>query len=185
VLDECWGNTKREALLIGSLLPDFKLITKDKKEGLAKAKNFGLKHCTGDWVGFLDADDIYYSKDKLKRQVDFISTNPEYGVVACQAVDVYNAGTDKEYIQDNCFALGQYLDHQQIKERLPYENCIAHGSVLIRRQLLLDNGGYPEEPTFLGKEDWALWHELLNRGTKFYNLPFRDYGYSMGTSVER
>lgn len=184
VLDECWDGTMQVVSEFQDIL-NIDCLERSNKQGLAKAKNAGIELCTGDWIGFLDADDIYFTNNKLERQIKFITDNPQYDIVACQAVDVYYAGTEKETVQDNCFSLGQYESNQQIKDRLYNENVLCHGSVLIRAALLHNVGGYPESPAFKGQEDWTLWKALAIRGASFYNMPFRGYGYSMGTSVPR
>lgn len=178
VLDECWGSTEE-------VLSDFisKLnITyweKPKKEGLAKAKNFGLKHCTGDWIAFLDADDEYLPC-KLEWQRNFLLNNPSIDICGTLAWDRVGS-----YMKPSCFVPGQYETHEQISGRLPAENCMCHGSVMIRRSALDAVGGYPEDKKYLGKEDWCVWMNLLEAGYKFHNLPERLYVWSANTSVER
>lgn len=184
VMDECYDGTLGVISEFQEIL-NIDCLERSNKQGLAKAKNAGLALCTGRWVGFLDADDIYFTSDKLERQIEFIKQNPDYDVVACQALDIYYAGTEKETVQDNCFSLGQYETDEQIKARLYNENVLCHGSVLVRKALLDNLGGYPEGQFAKGKEDWVLWQTLATRGARFYNMPFRGYGYSMGTSVPR
>ncbi len=78
VLDQCWGKTKE---MINSLNYDLDLtvLIKDKKEGLSYAKNFGLQYVNTEWVGFLDADDLYLPT-KLEQQVDYIQNNEAFPV---------------------------------------------------------------------------------------------------------
>ena len=184
VLDECWDGTMQVIAEFQDIL-HIDCLERSQKQGLAKAKNAGLQLCTGDWVGFLDADDIYFAKNKLEKQIEFLCQHPDYDVVGCQAFDIYHPGTEQEIVEDNCFALGQYETDEQIKSRLFNENVICHGSVLVRKVLLDRFGGYPEGQFAKGREDWVLWKALATCGAKFYNLPFRGYGYSMGTSVAR
>jgi glycosyltransferase involved in cell wall biosynthesis len=184
VLDECWDGTMQVVSEFQDIL-DIDCLERSNKQGLAKAKNAGIKLCTGDWIGFLDADDVYFINNKLERQIEFITKNPDYDIVACQALDIYYAGTEQEVVQDNCFSIGQYETDEQIRARLFNENVLCHGSVLIRKALLENMGGYPEGQFAKGQEDWTLWKALAVRGAKFYNMPFRGYGYSMGTSVAR
>ena len=73
VLDECWSKTK-EMILSSNYDLDLTILTKDKKQGLAYAKNFGLQYVDTEWVGFLDSDDLYLP-DKLEKQVNYIENN--------------------------------------------------------------------------------------------------------------
>ena len=182
VLDECWEGTDilmthQKDNNVG--LP-IKVLSKPKKEGLAVAKNFGLQHCTGDWITFLDADDEW-EPTKLEKQVEFLRENPEYDFVGTLATDVYNDGRTSP----SCFQPGQYQTHDQILNRICHENVMCHGSMMIRKSALDTLGGYDTSKEWLGREDHFLWYMALLRGYKFYNLPLRLYRYSMETSVER
>src|SRR3990172_7899939 len=48
--------------------------------GEAAARNTALQHMRGDYVSFLDADDLYFP-DALSNLSRFLDTHPEYGVV--------------------------------------------------------------------------------------------------------
>ena len=52
----------------------FKLIS-DKDKGVYDAFNKGLKIATGDIIGFLNSDDIYYNKDSLQNIVNGFNKN--------------------------------------------------------------------------------------------------------------
>ena len=73
VLDECWEKTK-EMISSSNYVLDLTILTKEKKQGLSYAKNFGLFHIDSEWVGFLDADDLYLPT-KLEEQVKYIENN--------------------------------------------------------------------------------------------------------------
>jgi glycosyltransferase involved in cell wall biosynthesis len=179
VLDECWEYT--EAAINGHKQAlDLQVYKRDRKEGLAAAKNFGISKCKGNWIGYLDADDAY-APDKLKTQRDFLLEHDEIDVCGTLAWDVYNLTE----LKPSCFQPGQYQTHEQIAARLPVENVMAHGSVLLRKIALKAVNYYPTDKRFLGCEDWALWLILLQHGYRFHNIPQRLYLYSMNTSVPR
>ena len=74
VLDECWDKTKRMLESIRFDEDNFLILERDKKEGLAYAKNYGLSFVDTEYVAFLDADDLY-EPTKLEKQVEFIKHN--------------------------------------------------------------------------------------------------------------
>ncbi|MCG8432017.1 MAG: glycosyltransferase [Candidatus Omnitrophica bacterium] len=180
VLDECWGNTKRRVDLSG-YHPKFnyKILERPKKQGLAAAKNFGLEHCTGDWIAYLDADDQYVDC-KLEVQRNFMLQRPEVDFCSTNAWDFEN-----ERMRPNCFSVDDYRDHHEIIQRLPHENIMCHGSMMIRADALKQLGGYKTSPDVLGWEDWELWQRAARQGYIFAKVPERLYIYSLGTSVAR
>jgi glycosyltransferase involved in cell wall biosynthesis len=177
VFDECWSNTN-------SIIKDdyfFKInrLYKSKKEGLSVAKNFGLKHITSDWIGFLDADDLYLPT-KLEKQVNFINNN-----------DVDFLGTKTFYKNgSNLINSNQmypwwtkYETHEELSNILKEkENVLTHGSMLIRKSCLDNLKGYRN---IKGMEDWDLWKRAIRNGYKFYQIQENLYIYTIGTSVAR
>lgn len=157
-------------------------LIREKKEGLAACKNFGLKHIDTPYVAYLDADDGMFP-ERLERQLNFLNkyTMKQMAVCACQVWDRGEHGG----LFINCFEIGQYQYHHQIEERIPYENIICHGSTMARTEAIMDVGGYSESQNILGREDWDLWQRMIIAGKKFYTLPERLYIWSMGTSTER
>jgi glycosyltransferase involved in cell wall biosynthesis len=55
-------------------------------EGLGPARNAGLARSRGDFVAFLDADDLW-DPDALRTQVEVARQNPESGLIACDGVE--------------------------------------------------------------------------------------------------
>ena len=175
VFDECWKNTNTAVKDIYH----FKInrLYHNKKEGLSVAKNFGLKHITSEWIGFLDADDLYMPT-KLEKQANYIENN-EIDFLGTQA---YNKMQGQNNLFDSCFKLGMYETHEQIKSRFPNENIMTHGSMLIRKSCLDELNGYDN---IKGMEDWDLWKRAIAKGYKFYQIQERLYVYTIGSSVAR
>ena len=161
---------------------EYKVLTRDKKEGLAACKNFGLKYIDTPYVAYLDADDGMFP-ERLERQLNFLNqyTMGQMAVCACQTWDRDEMG--RLFI--NCFSIGQYEYHDNIERAIQSENVICHGSVMARTEAIKDVGGYSESQNVSGREDWNLWQRMINDGKKFYTIPERLYIWSMGTSVER
>ena len=187
VLDECWQHTRNQ--LLHHYADDIKIVSKDKKEGLAKAKNYGLFYCKGDWITYLDADDAWMPC-KNEVQLDFINAQreqgwrvPEFiGTLAWDRWPVEDTHPCKWPLKPSCFKPGQYQYHRQIVERLMYENVMCHGSMMIRREVLDEMGGYEDVK---GREDWFLWQMAVGNGHLLHNIPERLYIWSHGTSVPR
>jgi glycosyltransferase involved in cell wall biosynthesis len=176
IFDECWDNTIKS---LESKKYDFVIngFIKEKKEGLAAAKNFGLKQITSEWICFLDADDLY-TTDKLMKQVEYVEKN-EVDFLSALA---WNKYLNRPGVFESCFKAGQYETHGQLASRLDKENVLTHGAMMIRKSCLDELGGYVDVK---GMEDWDLWKRALKRGYRFHQLQDRLYVYTIGSSVER
>jgi len=188
ILDECHSDTID---MLGNLqyydwrdTDSLKIYERPRKLGLADAKNYGLQKCNYDYVAYQDADDASLVC-RLELQRNFLLQHPDIDMLFTECFDVYNPGEINEVWYPNCFKVGQYKTHEQISERIKYENVLAHGSLLGKKSVLLSNGGYDTDKRYLGREDWKKWYDLITAGYKFHKLDERLYLYSMHTGVER
>jgi len=173
VLDECVPEASTMVKeMARNTWPQFKIVSRPKKEGLAFAKNEGLKHCEGEWIGFVDCDDSWM-QCKLEIQKSFLGWNNfnvyQMPVDFCftEAWDSYDG-----LWRPNCFEVGQYKTDLQIREALQRENVLCHGSALIRKDALIKLGGYRHVK---GMEDWDLWKRAVAAGYRFHKIPERLY----------
>ena len=177
VLDECWDKTK-EMINTSNYDLDLTILIKDKKEGLSYAKNFGLQYVDTEWVGFLDADDLYLPT-KLEQQVNYIQNND----VDFLGTHCWNINSDNDDILfPSCFDNNHNITHLDIFNNIINENILTHGSMLIKTKSINMLGGYQD---IKGMEDWDLWKRAINNGYKFHQLPERLYTYRLNTSVAR
>ena len=66
----------QEFIQSNSLASTYRVISVPNS-GVSSARNIGLSHASGEYVAFLDSDDIW-SPDKLGAQVSFLESNPYY-----------------------------------------------------------------------------------------------------------
>lgn len=156
------------------------IIYKPEKNGLAAAKNLGLKHCIGQWVTYLDADDVLM-ECKIELQRNYLLQHPEVDLCFTGMWDIVEDGVWRP----NCHAIGQYDTHEAIVARLPSENCLGHGTLMARKSVFDAINGYSEDRRYLGREDHSAWITLARAGFKFVKLSERLYGYRLNSGVAR
>lgn len=119
--------------------------------GLPVARNRGISHAAGDFITFLDADDLW-TPDKLELQFLALQQNPEAGAVYSwtQFMD------DKGQSFHGCKAV---FYNGNVYADLLLGNFIDSGSnVMIRREAIASVGDF--DPTLASCEDWEYWLRL-------------------------
>lgn len=138
-----------------------RIVTNEENLGLTKSLNKGLALARGEYIARMDADDISVP-ERLEKQVFFLERNPDVGVLGANVQYIDEFGNPSQII------IWPQRD-SLIKWQLCFMNPIAHPSVIVRRKLLMDSGGYNEEIIFA--QDYDLWVRLSPR-THFEN--YRD-----------
>jgi glycosyltransferase involved in cell wall biosynthesis len=126
--------------------PRVKLISQ-KNQGVSVARNTGIARARGEYIAFLDADDLW-QQTKLEKQVRCLDENPEVGLVhtSTALMDCHGKLTGRIM---TAFAEGE------VWQELVESNKIACSSVMVRRCCLEKVGGF--EPNLHFAEDWDLW----------------------------
>jgi glycosyltransferase involved in cell wall biosynthesis len=139
----------------------FRYVRPPKRIGLSSSLNLGVQMSRGDLIARFDSDDVCVP-DRLERQVAYLSAHPQVGVLGGGLELMDEAG--------RTVAFRDYPAEQaEIERRFQSTTAIAHPTVMMRRHLLLEHGGYDSDFRFA--EDLDLWLRLLNRGVRFANLP--------------
>ena len=151
----------------GEILRDFVAadrrfqIIDQENQGLAGALNAGVRAARADWIARMDGDDVALPH-RLAVQYKFVADNPQYLLV----------GSDMQCIDPEGRPIGfaRYAaEHGEIERRLltAAGGEIAHPTVLMRRQAVVDVGFYRDRYEF---EDTDLWVRLARHG-RLGNVP--------------
>jgi glycosyltransferase involved in cell wall biosynthesis len=102
--------------------------------GAAGARNFGIANVTSDWVAFLDSDDIWLPS-KLEIQVKELQRDP--------TISLIGSLTNMLGFNIKSFRPCERLSIISLRTLL-FKNYFQTSTVVIRRAILEDLGGFPE-----------------------------------------
>ena len=122
----------------------------------AVPRNFGIKQAKGEYVAFLDSDDVWV-RNKLELQIDALTKNPLYALVYSMSITFGSVDIFSPYYEV------LPLLHKVARNRnelIAKGNCISTSSILIRKSLLEKVGAFDEDAELSAIEDYDLWLRL-------------------------
>ena len=153
VIDD--GSTDCSAEIVSAFANEPRVVLhKQANAGVVAARNAGLRLAKAEFVAFLDADDIALP-GRLARQVAFLRANPEVSVIG---TDIAYFNDAKGVIRTQKFPFGA----ARVAVALETGNPLAQPSVMIRKRMAIEAGGYREAFRF-GAEDYDLWLRLSEK----------------------
>ena len=132
-----------------------KLIINKINIGAGESRNKGIKSARGDYIAFIDADDIWL-KHKTKQQLNFMKKNKvNFTHTSYSLINTKNIVLSKRKAQ-NFFYLSDLI-----------KSCdIGLSTVMIKKNILKLN----KFPNLKTKEDFVLWLQLLSKNIKIYGI---------------
>lgn len=138
-----------------------KYFKNSKNMGLVVNLIKGISKSGGEFIARIDGDDTWLDRDKLKKQIEFLVENQEYGLVGSWARVI---DSENNIVS---FTKNPVTDHD-IRRYYLMENCFFHSSVMIRKTVYEKAGGY--DPNIKTAEDYDLWLRI-GKISKIYNIP--------------
>jgi glycosyltransferase involved in cell wall biosynthesis len=159
IINDC--STDGTAEILGSYHdPRIRIVYNEENIGLTKSLNKGLKLAKGEYIARMDADDISLP-ERLQKQVEFLDTHPEIGVLGTwiQWIDESSKSSRIIHPPTAPGVIGWFLI---------FENCVAHPSVMMRADVIKQLGFYNVEA--IHAQDYDLWVRA-NFITRIANIP--------------
>lgn len=166
------GSTDKSRSIASSFSDDRIVhVFNEKNHGLAWCRNQGLKSAKGEYIGFVDADDIA-KKYKLKKMVDYLNKNKDVLVVSGGYVFIDKYG---KYLSQRVDVICDDLD---IRAHMLFGNCISGPCALFRRAVV-DKYHIQHNVRMRTSQDFFFWQQCLCYG-KFHNLDIPLFCYRVG-----
>ncbi|MGX7233590.1 glycosyltransferase family 2 protein [Enterococcus italicus] len=159
IIDDCSEDTSYNVIK-NYLMIDTIIYFKNKKNlGVSESRNIGIKKSSGEYIAFLDSDDIW-DKCKLEKQIRFMKTN-----------NLLLTFTSMKYINYDGNSLAGTFRVKKDKsfKTLRYHNSISTSSVIVKKNAIGDlkmvSGDF--------HEDYLFWLSILKKN-KIDAVPLDD-----------
>jgi glycosyltransferase involved in cell wall biosynthesis len=155
------------------------ILIHQENMGLTKSLNKGITLARGEYIARQDADDISML-ERLEKQLEFLEKNKNVALLGTAAQIIYNRGILLKTTINPC-------DYASIKNLLKNTNCFIHGSVMFKREVFFELGGYRE--FFLTSQDYDLWlrfaekFEVANLLIPLYKFRFNQQSISFKKAI--
>jgi glycosyltransferase involved in cell wall biosynthesis len=188
----CDGSTDGTAEAIRAKHADVKVL-ECANRGLAMSRNRGLAVASGDWVAYLDDDDLWHP-EKLLMATNYVTATPECSALnnphwyfsATENGPLHRNGISRNFVGKNLDELIGLAKAQPSEDETRAAAALSTNgdsfrtylkrdrgvisSIVVRRELLIRVGG--SSPSQVCNEDWTLFLNVA-RLAEWHTLPRR------------
>ncbi|NNJ82922.1 MAG: glycosyltransferase, partial [Flavobacteriaceae bacterium] len=162
VIDDGSPNDQTQNLC--SAYPKVRYHRIDNSGGPAVPRNKGIRSAKGEFIAFVDDDDLW-REDKLSKQMAIFDSNPDTDLVhgCCQGID-----EDGELLDEIIGRPGDPAEKTgKVHMRMVGNWTLMTSSVIVRKSLV-DKVGYFNEDMPAAGEDMEYWVRCSFQGSFFY-----------------
>ncbi len=144
--------------------PKVKYLKMPKNGGACKTRNFGIKNAKGEYITFLDDDDIYFPNN-IEKEIEFITKN-NYDMIFCD-VEHYYVDTKEKYI--NSYKKNFDLTRKGLLKKILVDVISGTTGYVYKKEVLEDLGGFYDIPA---SQEYIL---LLNTIVGNYKIGYFNF----------
>jgi len=162
ICDDCSSDSSFEIIDRFTKL-DRKIILLKNTENmrLPYTLNKCIYHATGVYIARMDADDISV-ENRLEQQVKFLNENSHISMV----------GSNSFLFDENGIKGVRKKEEHPTFKSLRLGNPFIHPTIMIRKSVLLDLGGYTVSKRTIKGQDSDLWFRFFNNNNAAYNIQY-------------
>ncbi len=122
-------------------------------QGGNHARNVGIEHANGEYIAFIDDDDIWYT-EKVKMQVQILEGCSDIGLVGC--------GINVLHVDKGISYKTLFKDKGDLSKKILYSNIIGSTSCVMVRKEAIENCGLFDE-IMPARQDYDLWIRICQK----------------------
>lgn len=139
-------------------------LLQSPKQGPGAARNYGLDFAQGEWIQFLDADDLL-EPDHLEQQLAAADEHPEAEIIACGWQEFTDENPTQRILKPPV-GLGEPI--QVLRDKaIAFVPWAVHAA-LVKRSVLSGDYYWSEQLDQYIAEDIAFWFKLVSQCTVAY-----------------
>ncbi|MDD2916224.1 MAG: glycosyltransferase [Candidatus Gracilibacteria bacterium] len=128
-------------------------LKNEKNRERSASKNRGVAEAKGEFIAFIDDDDIWSDQEKLQKQMLIMYNNSNIGMVGTQAITIDEVGSENGKIILR-------TDDTDIRANLLLTNQFIQSSMLLKKNIFEGVGGFNEGMNLC--EDYDLWLRIAS-----------------------
>jgi len=149
------GSTDTTRRIVAEFADQGIKFIQQQNRGAGAARNKGIRETSGEFIAFLDADDIWL-ENKTLLQVNYLNAHPESALVSGFA-RWWNVAKNTVRISGKV-----PRSMNTLRREILVHNVLGNPSmVMVRRSALAEVGVFSEEIRW--GQDWELWQRLVER----------------------
>ncbi len=146
-----------------SIMEKFKDVIIAKRipnSGAGAARNTGLEMATGDYIAFLDHDDVWFEK-KIEKQMAMAVRYPEIGLITCDFAVRYPFFKNRMLIHFSILNHPEAINYDEPLRENPFKVLVQEhfigttSAVLVKKELVAQVGMF--NPEYKSSQDYDYW----------------------------
>lgn len=168
VIDDCSTDKTLENVLS---IDDkrIKVLKLSSHMNVPEIRNYGIKHSKGNYIAWMDSDDIALPS-RLQKQIDYLDSHPDVDILSCH-YQLFGGSTQQYFLPEN---------NLEIKYTLMFNSCFANPALMFRRNYL-ERTGLAYDTKFYLCEDYKFYVDAIQTAV-FANIPEILLRYRVGHS---
>ena len=128
------GNSKDSTMkIINRYKGSITKIVSENDKGIYDAMNKGIKISSGDIIGILNADDVYFNDNVIEKKISVFKNNKK--INGCYSNLIYISKYNKKIVRN-------WISEKFLYKKIKYGWTIPHPTLFLRKQVYKDYGLY-------------------------------------------